>query len=148
MKVNKLCTVRDFSITYASNIPGSSIALGDSKSTWAVAPLLFGDQNVFTFPHNLKCVSNSAFISPPFFVLHSHQFFGKMIDAGVENPPRSPRNAIYVWSKSASPLMAKNLLAKCTALMVSDFTTTHPKIIGPIMIRTAPSIIATPPDPP
>ena len=142
-KVNKSCTVRGFSITYAPNIPGSSIALGSSKSTWAVAPLLFGAQNVFTFTRNLKCVSNCTLILSPFFVIHSHQCFGKRIDAGVENTPWSPINEIYFFSKSASPLMAKNLLAECTALIVSNFPTTHPTMIGSIMIRTAPCSIKT-----
>ena len=97
-----------------------------------------GAQNLFTFYRNLNCVSNSALISPPFFVFHSHQFPGKRIDAGVENPPRSLRNAIYFWSKSALLFMANNLLAECTALMVSNFSTTHSKMIGPITMRTAP----------
>ena len=137
VKVHKLCTVLGFSIIYAPNIPGSSIALGASNSTWAVAPLLSVAQNVFTFPRNLKCVSNSELLFPPFFVLQSHQFFSKRIYAGVENTPWSPRNAIYFWRKSALPLMAKNLLAECNTLMVSNFLTTHPKMIGYIMIRTA-----------
>ena len=97
-----------------------------------------GAQNVFTFPCNLQCVSKSALLLPPFFVLHSHQFPGKMIDSRVENFPPYPRNATSFWSKSAFPLMAKNLLAKCTVLMVSNLPMTHPKIIIPIMMMAAP----------
>ena len=66
VKVHKLCTVRGSSITYAPNIPGSSIYLGASKYTWSVGPLLIDAQNMFTFPRNLKCVSNSAFFLAPF----------------------------------------------------------------------------------
>ena len=90
VKVNKSCTVCGSSIMYVPNIPGSSIALGASKSTWDVLPLLIGSQNVFKFTCNLKCVSKSALSSPPFFVLHLYQFPGKRIDAGVDNFPRSP----------------------------------------------------------
>ena len=140
VNTNKLCTVRGFSITYAPNIPGRIIALGVSTSTCAVAPLLFGNQNVFMFPRNVKWVSNYALLSSPLFVIHSHHFFGKRIDVGVENSPRSPRNAIYFWSKSAFPLIAKNLLAECTALMVINFPTMHPNMIGSIMIRNTPCI--------
>ena len=137
LKVDHLCTVCGSSITYAPNIPGGSIDLGASKSTWAVAPPLIGAQNVFTFTRNLKCVLNSALSFTPFFVIHSHQFPGKRINAGVDNSPRSPRNTIYFWSKSASPWMAKNLLAKYAVLMVRNFLTTHPKNIGSIMMSTA-----------
>ena len=118
--------------------PGRRDSLGDSKSTWAVAPLLIGAQNLFMFSRNLNCVSNSALSFPPFFVFHSHQFPGKRIDASVENSPWSPINAISFWSKSVSPLMEKNLLAGCTALIVRNFPMTHTKVIGSIMMRTAP----------
>ena len=116
----------------------SSISLGASKSTWDVAPLLIDAQKVFTSSHNLKCISNSAFSSPPFFVIHLHQFTGNRIDAGIENFPRSPRNAISFWSNSTSPLMAKSLLTQCTTLMASDFSTTHPTMIDSIVMRMAP----------
>ena len=143
IKVNKLCTVCGSSIMYAPNIPENSIALGASKSTWAVAPPLIGAENMFTFTRNLKCASNYTLLLPPLFVLHSYQITGKRINAGVENSPRYPRNAIYFWNKSASPLMAKNLLAECTALMVSNFLTTHPTMIGSIMMRPASCITNT-----
>ena len=77
------------------------------------------------------CIVIAHFLCPPLVPI-----FGNSIDAGVENSPRSPRNTIFFWSKSASPLVAKNLLAECTALMVSNFLTTHPKMIVFIMMRT------------
>ena len=138
LKLNKSFTVCGSSIMYAPNIPGSTIALGGSKSTWAVAPLFIGAQKVLTFTRNLKCILNSAFLLSPFFFIHSHQFPGKRIDAGVDNSPWSPINAISLWRKSALPLMAKKLLAKCTALMVSNFPKMHPKMIGSIVIGTLP----------
>ena len=39
VKVNKSYTVCGSYITYAPNIPGSSITIGASKSTWSVEPL-------------------------------------------------------------------------------------------------------------
>ena len=84
----------------------------------------------------LKIRIHLRIVIAPFICSPYAPMFGKSIDFGVFKNPQSLRNAIFFWRKSASSLLAKNLLVEFTALMVGNFTKTHPKTIGSIMIRT------------